>query len=83
MAFFVFFYVFSRSLKGRLKENGDFYWKKRRCPANTSLPLRDWGILRCTVDDVHALLMDGGSATNHKSMKFLGFVILKRKTINV
>ena len=83
MAFFLCFSVFSRSLKGRLKENGDFYWKKRRCPANTSLPLRDWGILRCTVDDVHALLMDGGSATNHKSMKFLGFVILKRKTINV
>lgn len=75
----MFFYLFSRSLKGKLKENGDFHWKKRRCPANTS----DWGILRCTADDVHALLMDGGSATNHKSMKFLGFVILKRKTINV
>ena len=37
------FSVFSRSLKGRLKENGDFYLEKRRCPANTSLPLRDWG----------------------------------------
>ena len=50
--FSVFFYVFSRSLKGRLKENGDFLLEKTEVSCKHVLPLRDWGILRCTVDDV-------------------------------